>query len=166
MPQYGSRTGKLLTPEERLVLLENTARFIETLEAERLELERVAALAAIKRQQEESVRAAKELRSQTHQALHQFQHPQHIADEARSSLYEGPEMLRWRWKSTEERVASITEYKANPAGGPHHACVVRCLKAEVQPTPYLFALDVELSQRLPKRYIFRVLDDLNLIQRI
>jgi hypothetical protein len=38
-PEFGTGSGRLLTPEERLVLVENTAAFIESLEAERAELE-------------------------------------------------------------------------------------------------------------------------------
>jgi hypothetical protein len=42
-PQYGAASGRLLTPAERLVLVENTAAFIEALEAERVQLESAAA---------------------------------------------------------------------------------------------------------------------------
>ncbi len=58
-PQYGSGTGRLLTAGERLVLGENTAKFIEALEAERVDLERLAALEAARRQQQDNERAAK-----------------------------------------------------------------------------------------------------------
>ncbi|MDO8988040.1 MAG: hypothetical protein Q7U91_00235 [Sideroxyarcus sp.] len=36
VPSYGSTEGKLLTPEERQLLIENTSRLIEKLEAEHL----------------------------------------------------------------------------------------------------------------------------------
>ena len=57
-PQYGTGTGSLLTPEERLVLVENTAAFIEALEAKRVELERRTALEAAQQRENESAWAA------------------------------------------------------------------------------------------------------------
>lgn len=41
-PRYGSSEGRLLTPDERLALLENTGRLIAILEAEHLEAERLS----------------------------------------------------------------------------------------------------------------------------
>jgi hypothetical protein len=165
-PQYGPGTGRLLTAEERMVLVENTARFIETLEAERLELERLAALEATRREQEGLARIAMQREAQKFQKTRQFPRPLHIPDDARSASYDGPEMLRWRWKNAEERSASIADYEANPTDVHHHASVMHCLKIGIQPTPYQFALKVELSQCLPKRYIFRALDELSLIERM
>ena len=75
-------------------------------------------------------------------------------------------MLRWRWKNAEVRAASIAAYKANPSLGPHHASVMKCFQNVIPPSPYQFALDVELRQFLPKRYILRALDELNLIERM
>lgn len=41
-PRFGSPEGRLLTPEERLALLENTQRLIAQLEAEHMETVRIA----------------------------------------------------------------------------------------------------------------------------
>jgi len=38
-------------------------------------------------------------------------------------------------------------------------------KNQSWPTPYSFALEVELRQGLPKAYIFRALEELRLIER-
>jgi hypothetical protein len=75
-------------------------------------------------------------------------------------------MLRWRWKNAEARAANIVAYKANPSLGAHHVIVMKYFQNMTQPTPYQFVLDVEIRQFLPKRYIFRALDELNLIERM
>jgi hypothetical protein len=160
-PQYGTGTGRLLTPEERLILVENTAAFIEALEAQRVELERRVKLEAAQRQESEPARAA------TRQAPPEQRpdRPQQLVKDARSPIYEGGEMLRWRWRTPEEITASVAEYKACPSQGPFHALVMASFKNQSWPNPYSFALDVELKQCLPKPYIFRALDELNLIER-
>jgi hypothetical protein len=160
-PQYGTGTGRLLTPEERLVLMENTAAFIDALEAKRVELERCAALEAAQQLENESVRAA--IRAAPPEQ--RPERPQHIARDARSPLYEGGEMLRWRWRTPEATTASVGEYEACPSQGPFHARVMASFRNNRWPTPYSFALDVEVKQCLPKPYIFRALDELNLIER-
>lgn len=173
-PVYGSGTGKLLTAAERLVLVENTARFIEALEAERLELEHIAALAAerlelerletqraVRRQQQESEHAAR----QTDQGKYHLQ-PRHSPNELVYQFYDGGEMLNWRWRSSEVLAISLAAYKSAPSSGPYHASVMKCFRILNRPTPYLFALDVEVREHLPKRYIFRVLDELGLIERM
>lgn len=160
-PQYGTGTGRLLTQEERLILVENTTAFIESLEAERVELERRAALKAAQQREVESARAA----IQPAPREHWLKRPQHIAKDARSPIYEGGEMLRWRWRTSEAMTASIAEYEAYPLQGPFHARVMASFKNGSWLTPYAFALDVELRQCLPKAYIFRALDELNLIER-
>jgi hypothetical protein len=161
-PQYGSGTGRLLTAAERLVLVENTAKFIEALEVEHL-----AALEfAMLRQQQDNERAATQLQLQTHQATRQLQKPQHIPDDARFLLYEGAEMLRWRWTNAEVHAESIADYKVNPSPSPHHAIVMKFFQIATQSTPYDFALYVELRKFLPKCYIFRALEKLFLIERI
>jgi hypothetical protein len=160
-PQYGTGTGRLLTPEERLVLVENTAAFIEALEAKRVELERRAALEAAQQREYELARAA--IRPAPPEQ--RPERPQHIAREARSPIYEGGEMLRWRWRTPEATRASVAEYEACPSQGPFHARVMGSFKNKSWPTPYSFALDVEVKQCLPKPYIFRALDELNLIER-
>jgi len=160
-PQYGTGTGRLLTQEERLILVENTAAFIEALEAERVELERRAALKAAQQRENESAHAAIQPAPQEHW----LERPQHIARDARSPIYEGGEMLRWRWRTSEATTASIAEYETYPSQGPFHARVMASFKNRSWPTPYAFALDVELRQCLPKAYIFRALDELNLIER-
>lgn len=161
-PQYGTGTGRFLTPEERLVLVENTAAFIESLEAKRVELERRAALEAAQQWENESARAAIRPASPEQRS----ERPQHIARDARSPIYEGGEMLRWRWKTPEVTAASVAEYEVCPSQGPYHARVIAFFKNQSWPTPYSFALDVEVKQCLPKPYIFRALDELNLIERV
>jgi len=160
-PQYGTGAGRLLTQEERLILVENTAAFIEALEAERVELERVAALEAAQLRKNESARAA----IRPAPAEQQSERPQYIAKDARSPIYEGGEMLRWRWKTPEATTASVAKYEACPSQGPFHARVMASFKSQSWPSPYSFALDIELRQCLPKPYIFRALDELNLIER-
>lgn len=152
-PQYGTGTSRLLTQEERLILMENTAAFIEALEAERVELERRAALKAAQQRKNESARAAIQPTPQEHS----LKWPQHIASDARSPIYEGGEMLRWRWRTSEATTASIAKYEAYPSQGPFHARVMACFKNGSWPTPYAFALDVELSQCLPKAYILSLI---------
>lgn len=161
VPQYGAGTGRLLTQEERLILVENTAAFIEALEAERVELERRAALKAAQLRESESARAAIQLAPQEHW----LERPQHIVRDVCSPIYEGGEMLRWRWRTLEATTASVAEYEACPSQGRFHARVMASFKNQSWSTPYSFALDVELRQRLPKAYIFRALDELNLIER-
>lgn len=53
VPYYGGIGARPLTDDERAMLVENTARFIEQLENERIEFERVAAIREAERQQEE-----------------------------------------------------------------------------------------------------------------
>lgn len=161
-PQYGSGTGKLLTAEERLVLVENTAAFIEALEAERVELERRAAAHAARQREIALAQAAS--RSAPLPVL-KPERPQHIARDARSPLYEGGEMLRWRWRGLEALADSIADYEASPSHGPFHTRVMESFKNQCRPTPYSFALDVEVKHCLPKPYIFRALDELSLIER-
>lgn len=161
-PQYGSGTGRLLTAEERLVLVENTAAFIEALEAERVEFERRAAAHAARQRKIELAQAASR---PAPPPVPKPERPQHIARDARSPLYEGGEMLRWRWRDPEALVASIADYQASPSHGPFHARVMESFKTQSRPTPYSFALDVEVKHCLPKPYIFRALDELNLIER-
>lgn len=160
-PQYGTTSGKLLTPEERLVLVENTAAFIEALEAKRVEMERRAALEAVQQREADSARAT--IRATPPEQ--RPEPPQHIARDARSPFYEGGEMLRWRWRTPGAITASIAEYEACPSQGPFHARVMASFRNKSWPTPYSFALDVEMKQCLPKPYIFRALDELNLIER-
>ncbi len=159
--QYGTGTGRLLTPEERLVLVENTAVFIEALEANRVEVERRAALEAAQQRENESARAAIRVAPPEQRR----ERPQHIAGDARSPMYEGGEMLRWRWRTPEATTASVAEYEACPSQAPFHARVMASFRNKSWPTPYSFALDVEVKQCLPKPYTFRALDELNLIER-
>jgi hypothetical protein len=161
VPQYGSGTGRLLTAEERQVLVENTAAFIEALESERVELESRAALQAARQQETELARAARQLAPPAQRPGL----PEHIDKDARSPMYEGGEMLRWRWKDAQTTAVIIAEYDACPSQGPFHARVMAAYKKKAWPSPYSFALDVELKQCLPKPYIFRSLDELNLIER-
>jgi hypothetical protein len=166
-PQYGTGAGRLLTAEERRSLVENTARFIEALEAERLELERHAALEAARREQVEIARAAAPQRwMEACQEEPEYQQPQHIPDDDRSASYEGAEMLRWRWRRPEECAASMAAYQAGPSPGPYHGIVMKCFQGVTKATPYLFALEVEMRNCLPKSYTFRSLDELNLIERL
>lgn len=160
-PQYGTAAGKRLTPEERLVLVENTSAFIEGLEVERAELERRAAVLAAQQQENEFAKAAIRVAP----AGQRSERLQPIASDARSSMYEGGEMLRWRWRNPEAITATVAKYQACPSQGPFHACVMASFRNKTWATPYSFALDVELKQRLPKPYIFRALDELNLIER-
>lgn len=160
-PQYGTTTGRRLTPEERLVLVENTAAFIEALEAERVELERLAALEAAQRRANESARAA----ICATPPKQRFERPQHIVRDARSPIYEGGEMLRWRWRTLEAMTASVAKYEACPSQGPFHGRVMASFRNKSWSTPYSFALDVEMKYCLPKPYIFRALDELKLIER-
>lgn len=161
VPQYGSGAGRLLTAEERLVLVENTAAFIEALEAERVELESRAALQAARQRATELVRAARQLAPPAQRPGP----PEHIDRDTCSSMYEGGEMLRWRWKDSQTTAVIIAEYDACPSQGPFHARVMAAFKKKAWPSPYSFALDVELKQCLPKPYIFRSLGELNLIER-
>lgn len=160
-PQYGSGSGRLLTPEERLVLVENTAAFIEALEVERVELESRAALQADWQRQNELARATRLIVL----PVQRPEPPEHIDRDVRSPIYEGGEMLRWRWKSPQTTAAIVAEYDAYPSQGPLHARVMAAFKKKAWPNPYSFALDVELKQCLPKSNIFRSLDELNLIER-
>lgn len=164
-PQYGSINGRLLTAEERLVLVENTAKFIEALESDRLEFERIAATNAARHQQHESEQAAAQPQMHTHQSVRRSQPPQHVPFDARSPSYEGSEMLRWHWRSSAVRASCVATFQANPSTGLHHAAVMACFKTTSRPTPYLFAMDVELAQCLPKPYILRALDELGLIEQ-
>lgn len=160
-PQYGSGYGRLLTPEERLVLVENTAAFIEALEAERVRLESRAALQAETQREIESARAA----SRQVPLEQRPYRPEHMDKDARSPMYEGGEMLRWRWRNPEAVSVSIAEYNACPSRGPFHARVMAAFRNNRWATPYSFSLDVELKQCLPKPYVFRTLDELKLIER-
>ena len=165
LPQFGSGTGRLLTAEERQVLVENTAAFIERLEAERIELERVAALQATREREAEQAQAARRSAMLIGQPTRRPDLHRKIDSDEHSPLYEGGEMLRWKWKSAEEVAASIAAADANPSQDPYQASVIACFKGHRRPTPYAFALDVEMRHRLPKAYIFRALDELNLIER-
>lgn len=165
LPQYGSGTSRVLTADERQVLVENTAAFIERLEAERMELERLAALQAARQREIELAQAARRSAMHMGHPARRPDRPRQIERDERSPLYEGGEMLRWKWKSAEETAASIAEADAIPPQGPYHASVLTYFKAHRHPTPYSFALDVEVRQCLPKAYIFRALDELNLIER-
>jgi hypothetical protein len=80
-------------------------------------------------------------------------------------MYEGTEMLRWRWLDPVATAASLAEYDACPSEGPHHDRVVAAFRKRNWPTPYALALEVELKQFLPKPYVLRALDELNLIER-
>ena len=164
-PQYGSGTGRLLTAEERQVLVENTAAFIDRLETERIELESMAALQAARQLEVELAQAARRSTMQIGQPTRRPDLSRQIERDECSPLYEGGEMLRWKWKSAEEVAASIAEAEVNPPQGPYQASVIACFKGQRRPTPYAFALDVEMRHRLPKAYIFRALDELNLIER-
>lgn len=59
-PYYGGGDARPLTDNERAMLMENTARFIEQLESERIEKERIAAIFEAERQQTARVAAALE----------------------------------------------------------------------------------------------------------
>lgn len=63
-PYYGGGAARPLTDDERAMLVENTARFIEQLENERIENERVAAAYEAERQQAELVSATLEAERQ------------------------------------------------------------------------------------------------------
>ena len=159
-PRYGASTGRVLTAEERNELIENTSAFIARLEAERAELERLAAQQKTRFAAEQKRLA--ELRQKRRQAALPPA-PVHVADDERSPLYEGPNMLRWRWKAAEVIAACLVDHSMNPSRSPHHATVAAHVVRRPFPSPYAFALDVELKARLPKRYIFRALDELGMI---
>jgi hypothetical protein len=165
LPQYGSGTGRHLTADERQTLVQNTAAFIERLEAERIELERKLALEAATQREMELAQAARRSALKIHQSIRRPDLRHQIDRDERSPLYEGNEMLCWKWRSEEEIAASMAEADANPPHGPYQASVMACFKVRRRPTPYAFALDVEVRHCLPKAYIFRALDELDLIER-
>ena len=162
-PQYGPLSGRRLTASERSMLIENTARFIEALENERLDLERIAEqeaaqlqlLGAGRRQVLPSPAPFRTERA-ARPALPDL-------DEARSQLYDGAEMLKWHWRDAASLTACLADYQNAPAVAPHLSVVMSSFQKSPKPTPYLFALDVELVHRLPKRYIFSALDELGLV---
>jgi hypothetical protein len=119
-PQYGTAAGKRLTPEERLLLVENTAAFIEGLETERVELERRAAQLAAQQRENEFAKAPIWVAPPEQRP----ERPQPIVRDASSPMYEGGEMLRWRWRNAEAITAGVAKYQACPSQGPFHACVM------------------------------------------
>ncbi|OEZ85325.1 hypothetical protein JAB6_21740 [Janthinobacterium sp. HH104] len=68
-PYYGGGDARPLTDDERALLVENTALFIEQLERERIENERAAAVLEAERQQNERIAAALEAERQQNERI-------------------------------------------------------------------------------------------------
>jgi hypothetical protein len=162
VPKYGTTNGRRLSAQERLLLIENTEKFIEYLESERAEIERIAALKS-KREMEEKNDARRMYQ-------HRFspQRPQYIADDNfLTSPYEGANMIRWKWKEDKTIIANIlAAYKTNSSRNRNVDIVVKCFEKHSCATPYMFALGVEMKFFLPKPNALRALDELGLIEQI
>lgn len=159
IPYYQWNEGRRLTDEERQRLMQNTAEFIEQLEAERLqheknliELQKAAAPSA-----PVPVEAAKPT-DRPRFVYHTY--------ERSAQPYEGPAVLRWKWSVDQASASAIlTSCKADPSLAQTVAAVVECYKRKTFTTPYSFALDVELYYFLPKKNTLRLLHELGLIKQ-
>lgn len=177
---YGGSAGSptRLDEEMRLLLATNTAEFIETLEARRLELEALAetrrALAQNKVERpamHEDVpptasRAEGTFPGEPDNAVLQRRRFVYVFDDPSAAAYEGPAVLRWHWVKDKVSVAScLAAYRANPVPGSDQDVVVRCYERFERKTPYLFVLAVEQVHFMPKKNALRALHQLGLIEQ-
>lgn len=158
-PYYHWGEGRRLTDEERQRLVQNTAAFLEQLEAER------------QRHEENAIKVL-EVPTPSIQTVKAESAPDrprfyYNADDALASPYEGPAVLRWKWV-TDTAIGSsvLASCKADSSLSSAVKVVVACYakKKMAFKTPYLFVLEVELRHFMPKKTALRVLHELGLIE--
>lgn len=162
-PEYGTFEGRRLSDEQRQMLIENTALFIENLEAKRAEMEQIAAAEVISRQRESDARAKIRQRLQRYQLTQGTWPSRHI--NADNPAYDISNMLNWKWKAGASRDAIAIAYKNYPALQPHFDVVLQCLAEKKRTTPYAFTLYVEGRHFLPKGKCLEALDKLGLVEQ-
>lgn len=157
-PYYHWSEGRRLTEEERQRLMQNTAEFIEQLEAERLRHENN--LIRVREPAPTSPSAAVETLKATDRPRFAYN-----AFDSLAQPYEGPAVLRWKWSADKSTASSTLEScKADPALSSDVRVVVECYERWTFKTPYLFVLEVELRHFMPKKNALRVLHELALIE--
>lgn len=162
-PEYGTFEGRRLTDEERRALIENTALFIENLEAKRAEMEQIAATEAMSRQRESDARAKIREHMHRYQSTQRTWPSRHV--DADNPVYDISNMLNWRWKAGASRDAVAIAYKKYPVLQQHFDVVIQCLAEKKRTSPYTFALLVEGKYFLPKGMCLEALDKLGLIEQ-
>lgn len=158
LPFYQWNEGRRLTDEERQRLIQNTAGFIEQLEAERLQHEQNAIQLRV---------AAAPSAPPPVEVTKAPDRPKFLynAHEEWAQPYEGPAVLRWKWSVNEASASAIlASYKAEPSLRQTVAAVAECYEEKTFTTPYTFALEVELYYFLPKKNTLRLLHELGLIK--
>ena len=163
VPQYGSAEGRHLTDEERRLLVENTAMFIESLEAKRIEMEMLVDSETISRQRESDAREKMRQQLQRHQKAQVGWLSRHTNEVA--PAYDISNMLNWKWMVGVSREAVANAYKRNSVLNSNFDIILQCLKEKAWATPYTFALYVEGKYFLPKGNCLEALDKLGLVEQ-
>lgn len=167
-PQYGSSEGRRLTADEQLTLAENTARFIELLENERLEFERKAALAAAAAAAENERREKALLQSEP---LHYDVKPKIPPPPAEQEVspedmcFHGKAGMHWMWSRSHAQAESrIAAYRQ---GAEPSAVVELVLKYALRPSrgdPWLTAINIERNHGVAQFLTLKTLYALALIE--
>jgi hypothetical protein len=156
--RYGGSSGAptRLDDEMRNLLSENTAEFIERLEARRREFEARAERERLAAQAAEQARMA--TREAARPAPQRFEYP---LNDPSTAPYEGAAMLRWRWASDVPLpVSGLSDTTSQ------RELVVRCYKGfDRKHPPHKFAMAVEMRYFLPKSLTLRTLHQLGLIEQ-
>ncbi len=163
-PQYGSADGWRLTADEQLVLAENTSRFIEQLENERLELERQAALQAAADEQREKARRQAQARPEAIQPEKlPPQTEQEVAPE--DMCFYGIAGMHWMWSRS--HIQSDSSIAAYHRGAETSALVETVLKYALRPDrgdPWLTAVNIERYHHVTQVSTLKTLYALALIE--
>lgn len=163
-PQYGSAEGRRLSADEQLVLAENTARFIEQLENERLEFERKAALEAAENEQRE--RALRQNQARRDSVKPEKPPPlpeQEVSPE--DMCFYGIAGMHWMWSRS--RTQSDSRIAAYHTGAEPSALVDIVLKYALRPNrndPWLTAVNIENNHGVAQFLTLKTLYALALIE--
>jgi hypothetical protein len=160
IPYYQWHEGRRLTDEERQRLMQNTVEFIAQLEAERLQHQKdsIKSHEAAPVSEPPPVGAAARPADRPRLVYNTY--------ERSAQPYEGPEVLRWKWRLDQASTSAIlATCKADPSPNQTVAAVAQCYEKKAFTTPYSFALDVELYYFLPKKNTLRLLHELRLIEQ-
>ena len=168
-PYYGGNEARRLTDEERTMLVENTARFIERLETERIEFERVSAARKIEADAEKSRQRASAplLTYPIHQASRVFAFSDRA--EVSSPLSRAPEQYRYMWSSSwwKSPETLLADVQAASAGTSYADVVYAALEStRRQPgiTPVAFAVGLH-NAGVPYDLALEYLRQLKLVVR-
>lgn len=165
-PHYGTSEGRRLSDVERLMLVENTARFIEELELERLDIERRLASgpavspAVMYPVHAPELTAPAFVQPGARDRLRTSGEPVSPAD----MRYHGRAAMHWNWAgSIQELAVKVENYRAGENHSPEIDLAVRYLFRTIRNDPWLTAGTVERYHGIPQTVVLKAFHQMGLI---